>query len=1429
MSISYRLFRVSFAILLFLPVSHLAAEYELVWSDEFSQADGSAPDPSNWVYDTGFGGWGNDESQYYTTSTENSRIENGHLVIEMHDISDDPVFDPVLGRDLNYSSARLKTKDRHAWTYGRIEARIRLPFGEGSGLWPAFWMLGSDIDQVGWPQCGEIDIMEYISRVPTEIFGTIHGPGYAGGASFGNIIDLGRRVAPDTPTPLPDLTDPQDPAYGSDFHVYTVEWEPNEIRWYMDGTLYHTATPADVSPNQWVFDHDHFILLNMAIGGNFGGSIETANLTFPTQMLVDYVRVYQEELIPEMTLTTEAVLDDQNSNGFADAGETIRYDYTLTNTGNVTLTRLTLTDSLADVPGGEPVNLLENGDFETGVLAPWETFGGTGVVSAGSPLPDSQPSSFALETTGSGGYAVPQVFQSFPAAPGDEFNLSGYMRAPAGLPAGNTFGTLKIVFRDASEADLEPASVSSGRFAPAANPGAESLPTLTAGSDGWVSTEAQAVAPAGTEEVIFFVLNVDESAGTMVFDGILAFDLGQHGAPSLAAGASDSSSFAGTYTLTESDLLAGSVTAAATADSAETDPVSVEVTTVLPLNPGPVEVVVANAGDSGTGSLRDAIASAAPGSTITFDSALDGQAIILTSGQIVLAKDLTIDGSALPGGVTVSGGSNGDATYDVGETRHFEVAASATATLKGLNLVDGFTDFGGSISNAGALIVEACTFSGNTASVNGGAINVAAGAEATIVASTFVDNDAADGGAIALAGTVTVSNSTFTGNVARGSGLGGALFNFDGNLTIGSATIVGNAAGDGGGVRVFFGGTATPTLQIDNSIVADNTATTTDPNVTGETGTGNLIGTGALLAPLGHYGGPTAAMPPLPGSPAIDAGGTTPFIVDQRGFVRVRGSAVDIGAVESGSWLDGGVGSAVEVTTGADEFNGLDTNGISLREAVGLFPPGSTIRFGDIPGNTVVVNQGLIEFDRDVTIDGSDHPDLVTLDAESANIIFYQDPQGTPVDVTLKGLRLVNGMTAVFGPASVDGKSKREQLLVEAPLTEGGAIYFGSGILVIELCEFTGNVSEGGGSAIHVVNAATTISRSTIHGNYPDFASGAVYNEDSPDFLIINSTIAGNGSTFGSGGGVYTLTGTTTIMASTISGNDWPNASGGAGVSVWAFGAGSAELIDSVVSGNTTASGDPDLAGAVTVTNSLIGGEPQLRALGYHGGPLPTMPPEAGSPTVDAGPESPDSSVLPYDQRLLPRLIDGNGDGVARQDLGAVETLEGARVLTGDLPTGYDFSGVSLSGADVRGTDLSGVMLAGADLSGAIYSSGTQFPSAFNPEFAGMLGLFSGSELDAIRTTARDDVINDPGFYGLYDAASIQDLAVNRILLQRDPGTGEFVISFSVEISPDFVEVPYIPLPYANAAFSEETSTVEVRFPALTDGLEFYRLNFLPE
>ncbi len=249
-----------------------SAGWALAWSDEFDLADGARPDPARWVHDLGGGGWGNNELQTYTDRPENASIRGGALVITARAER----FTGSDGRSRDYTSARLKTKGRFEQTSGRFEARLQIP--RGQGLWPAFWMLGADIDGAGWPQSGEIDIMENIGREPMTIHGTLHGPGYSGGSALSGAIL--------SPTGAP---------FADGFHVVSVEWEPAEIRWYLDGRQYFSRKPSDLpGGSRWVFDHDFFVLLNVAVGGNWPGSPD-ATTTFPQEMKVDHVRVYRRQ------------------------------------------------------------------------------------------------------------------------------------------------------------------------------------------------------------------------------------------------------------------------------------------------------------------------------------------------------------------------------------------------------------------------------------------------------------------------------------------------------------------------------------------------------------------------------------------------------------------------------------------------------------------------------------------------------------------------------------------------------------------------------------------------------------------------------------------------------------------------------------------------------------------------------------------------------------------------------------------------------------------------------------------------------------------------------------------------------------------------------------------------------------------------------
>jgi beta-glucanase (GH16 family) len=236
--------------------------------------DGSAVDSNNWSYDTGGGGWGNNELEYYTSGTSNAVIENGALVITA--TPDGASGYSCWYGPCQYTSARLNTSGKFSQQYGLFEARIQIP--EGQGVWPAFWMLGNNIGSVGWPSCGEIDIMENIGSTPDSVYGTTHGPGPT------TYSDDGLSGAFNASSPM-----------GSAFHIYATQWSADSVSFYVDGTLYWTVTPSQLPAGAtWVWDQPFFILLNFAVGGNWPGS-PNGSTSFPQQMVVDYVRVYQAQ------------------------------------------------------------------------------------------------------------------------------------------------------------------------------------------------------------------------------------------------------------------------------------------------------------------------------------------------------------------------------------------------------------------------------------------------------------------------------------------------------------------------------------------------------------------------------------------------------------------------------------------------------------------------------------------------------------------------------------------------------------------------------------------------------------------------------------------------------------------------------------------------------------------------------------------------------------------------------------------------------------------------------------------------------------------------------------------------------------------------------------------------------------------------------
>ena len=258
-----------------LPVTGSTNDWKLVWHDEFDTNGpaGAGIDTNKWTAETGGNGNGNREWEFYTTDPSNAALD-GHGCLNITALkSPTNTFKTRFG-DGAYSSARFNTRKKFSVKYGRIEARIRIPAGQG--MWPAFWMMGEDIATTGWPAGGEIDIMENIGKEPDVVHGTMHGPGYSGAQGPSGLFRLKNQER-----------------FADDFHVYAVEWETNEIRWYVDGQFYERRTPADLpAGKQWVYNKPFFLLLNLAVGGDWPDNPDQTT-RFPAVMAVDYVRVYQ--------------------------------------------------------------------------------------------------------------------------------------------------------------------------------------------------------------------------------------------------------------------------------------------------------------------------------------------------------------------------------------------------------------------------------------------------------------------------------------------------------------------------------------------------------------------------------------------------------------------------------------------------------------------------------------------------------------------------------------------------------------------------------------------------------------------------------------------------------------------------------------------------------------------------------------------------------------------------------------------------------------------------------------------------------------------------------------------------------------------------------------------------------------------------------
>jgi hypothetical protein len=647
-----------------------------------------------------------------------------------------------------------------------------------------------------------------------------------------------------------------------------------------------------------------------------------------------------------------------------------------------------------------------------------------------------------------------------------------------------------------------------------------------------------------------------------------------------------------------------------------------------------LEGSVINLRNNGDGSLRQIVKDVTPGAVILFDSALADQTIPLLTGQILLDKDVTIDASSL-------GLSDSDRRIriDGGGGRIFEVAEGVTVVLKNLALFNGQALQGGCVFNhSGNLTVNHCVFFQSSATNLGGAIYNFG--PATVENSTFFSNSADLGGAICTSGSLSVNQSTFFSNIA--DAYGGGIAIMSGNAAFQHVTVSRNEAQEGGGIKNYA------TLNADNTLVAGNTATTTDPDISGPfSGSNNLTSGDPRLALLGDYGGPTLTMLPLAGSPAIDAAGPSPFTFDQRGeyrypvlggptgYARTVGPAPDIGAVESGNSLPTSPG-VVDLDT--DVVDGLG-NGISLREAVILYPEGVVIGFApDLSGRTIHLTSGQMLLERNVGIDASVLPAGIAIAGNGQDRLF-EIPFG--VTASLKSLVLENG----------------------GGVGQGGAI-LNAGSLTLDSCWLHGNSATLAGGAIHNNGSSLNLSRSTVSGNSAPNAAGI---ENFGSLTAEHCTITLNNAS-SLGGGVFNY-GFLSFNHCTLTGNSAMQGAGIYGVS------GFMDMNRSILGGNVTQQQGSDLEGSFQGSENFMASVPLLAPLGSYGGMVPSMPPLPGSPVIDSAFNSSSNA----DQRGLPIL--------GLHDIGASE-FQGNSDVGIFWNLDFDNDGVPFGVEQALGTDL---------------------------------------------------------------------------------------------------------------------------------------------
>jgi hypothetical protein len=589
--------------------------------------------------------------------------------------------------------------------------------------------------------------------------------------------------------------------------------------------------------------------------------------------------------------------------------------------------------------------------------------------------------------------------------------------------------------------------------------------------------------------------------------------------------------------------------------------------------------------DNGPGSLRQAVLDAnafSSASAIKFATNLSGQTILLTIGQIALSNNVTIDASALASGIQINGN---------GQSRIFEIPGSSTVVLNSLTLSNGNdnndpSEGGGAILNFGTLTVSNCTFTGNQANGfldqnndpsggNGGG-GIYSPGTLTVDNSTFIGNEAntglRGGGGIYAEGTLTVNNSTFTGNQANNAFYGGGGIDADGTLTVNNSTFTGNQANYsfGGGIYgyavltncIFYANSATYGEEVagDMTIVncllgPESFANSADTAYNGFTLINSVTNANALLAPLGNYGGPTPTMPPSPGSPAIDAGAATMLTTDQRGFPRVVGPSVDIGAVEF---------QASPVVTTNDSIPG------SLRYAVAYVNNNANINFDPgLSGQTITLTNGQITVTKNLTIGGR----------ALANGI--QNPDGRIFQINSGASVFMNSLILTNGNCT----------------SAGGAILNEGGDLTLNRCTLAGNLSQGdggGGAIFNDVNSILNLNECTLTANRAYQQGGAIYNFNQATLAMDNCTIFANTADEtssprgGTGGGGVFNSGTMVLDEDIVAGNSDPVA---------------ANISGSYTGANNLINGNPLLAalgdyGGPTPTMPPLPGSPAIDAGG---------------------------------------------------------------------------------------------------------------------------------------------------------------------------------------------------------------------------------------